>query len=134
MFLTSSQRTPQLLAEGPHLEKDRCKEPRHCQSRAGSYVAQDLAAQRWVCLAMAVGGSREVYREEGISKEMNTEGHSGSGEEPGKALGKRTRYVGHQPLVGYRVSGEQRPLSAGRFRTVSPEPALDTERILTSDI
>ena len=25
MFLTSSQRTPQLLAEGPHLEKDRCK-------------------------------------------------------------------------------------------------------------
>ena len=50
---------------------------------------------------MAVGGSREVYREEGISKEMNTEGHSGSREEPGEALGKRTRYVGHQPLAGY---------------------------------
>ena len=74
---------------------------------------------------MSVGGSREVYREEGISKEMNTEGHSGSGEEPGKTLGKRTRCVGHQPLAGYRVSGEQRPLSAGRFRTVFPEPALD---------
>lgn len=125
VFLTSSQRIPS-CSWGPHLEKDRCKEPRHCQSRAGSYVAQDLAAQRWVCLAMAVGGgSREVYREEGISKEMNTEGIQGVERARESSWQKSTRCVGHQPLAGYRVSGEQRPLSAGRFRTVSPRPALD---------
>ena len=86
------------------MEKDRCKEPRHPDTVSPGptvTVAQDLAAGHWAGLAVAVGGSREVYREEGISKEMNTEGHSGSREEPGEALGKRTRYVGHQPLAGY---------------------------------
>lgn len=39
-------------------------------------------------LALAEDGGQEVYGEEGISKKMNTEGHSGSGEEPRKALGR----------------------------------------------
>ena len=51
-------------------------------------AAHDLAAEHWAGVALAADGGREVYGEDGISKGMNAEVHSGSGEEPGKALGR----------------------------------------------
>lgn len=74
--------------QGPHWDGGYCKEPRAINPVLTVTAAHELAPERRAGLALAVDGGREVYGQDGISKEVNAEVHSGSGEEPGKALGR----------------------------------------------
>lgn len=105
MFQTSLQRTrtPGLPVQGTHWDGGYCKGPRPINPVLTVTAAHELTAEHWAGLALAVDGGREVYGQDGISKEVNAEVHSGSGEEP-----QRLRCRGCGPLAGCSVSGEQR--------------------------